>query len=184
MVGLIGRFVALPGKRDELIAAMTRGMQPMPGCHGYVVAKDPESADGVWITEVWESLEHHEASLQIDWVKKAIATAMPLIAEFKEHILTEPVAKADRIRAISVANVDGAALPGAAKQFAQEHLSSVGGERLGRGAIEPGELPRFSLSGPVRSTVAASISTIPVRIPPPSPPCSASPSSRTTPRSS
>ena len=55
----------------------------------------PPTEDGVWITEVWESLKHHKASLEIDWVKAAIAAAMPLIAEFKEHILTEPVALLD-----------------------------------------------------------------------------------------
>lgn len=91
MYGLIGRFVAAPGKRDELISALLDGIEGMPGCMSYVVAKDPKDADSVWITEVWDSGDSHKSSLALPSVKAAIARAMPLIASFQEHFETQPV---------------------------------------------------------------------------------------------
>lgn len=91
MYGLIGRFTAAPGKRDELIACMTEDVGAMPGCLSFVVAKDPENPDGLWITEVWADEASHKASLQIPAVKASIAKAMPIIARFDSHIVTEPV---------------------------------------------------------------------------------------------
>tara|TARA_R100000365_G_C2722812_1_gene54855 strand:- start:27 stop:317 length:291 start_codon:yes stop_codon:yes gene_type:complete len=90
MYGLIGRFRAVEGKRDDLIAVMLDGSVPMAGCRSYVIARDPGSADGIWITEVWDSQESHKASLSIPEVKATIARAMPLIAGFEERFETEP----------------------------------------------------------------------------------------------
>jgi quinol monooxygenase YgiN len=91
MYGLIGKFKAHPGKRDELIALMLGETPEMLGCLSYVVARDPKDADAVWITEVWDSALNHKASLQIPEVKAVIAKAMPLIAGFESHIETDPV---------------------------------------------------------------------------------------------
>lgn len=90
MYGLIGRFRAVEGKRDDLIAVMLEGSVPMAGCRSYVIARDPGSEDGIWITEVWDSQESHKASLTIPEVKATIAKAMPLIAGFEERFETEP----------------------------------------------------------------------------------------------
>jgi len=67
--------------RDALLAILAEGEQgePMPGCRLYLVAVDETDADGVWITEVWESEEAHLASLQLDRVKEQIARAMPIL---------------------------------------------------------------------------------------------------------
>jgi len=91
MYGLIGNFTAQPGRRDELIALMTASVGDMPGCRSYVVAKDPQDADKVWITEVWDSADSHKASLGIPLVAETIKKAMPLIAAFGQHIITEPI---------------------------------------------------------------------------------------------
>jgi quinol monooxygenase YgiN len=91
MYGLIGNFTSQPGKRDELIALMLQGVGDMPGCLSYVIAKDPTDADKLWITEVWDSEASHKASLQIPAVAATIKLAMPLIASFGDHIVTEPV---------------------------------------------------------------------------------------------
>lgn len=91
MYGLIGSFTARPGKRDELIALMTASVGNMPGCKSYVVAKDPDDADKVWVTEVWDSAENHKASLTIPDVAETIRKAMPLIAGFGQRTVTEPV---------------------------------------------------------------------------------------------
>ena len=91
MYGLIGKFSAVSGRRDELIAAMLEGVVDMPGCLSYVVAKDPADADAIWITEVWDSRESHSASLSLPSVQEVISRARPLIASFGEHFETAPV---------------------------------------------------------------------------------------------
>lgn len=91
MYGLIGKITAAAGKRDELIGILLEGVSGMPGCHSYVVAKDPEDAQGIWITEVWADQESHSASLTMPSVQEAIATGRPLIAGFESRKITEPV---------------------------------------------------------------------------------------------
>lgn len=89
--GLIGKMRAVSGERDALIALLLGGTQAMPGCQSYVVAKDLADADGIWITEVWDSRESHAASLSLPAVRAAIARARPLIAGFESGTETEPV---------------------------------------------------------------------------------------------
>ncbi len=91
MYGLIGRFSAVTGKREDLIAILLKGVAGMPGCLSYIVARDPKDPDAVWITEVWDRVESHKASLSLPSVKEAIAQARPIIAAFQDHIETEPV---------------------------------------------------------------------------------------------
>ena len=91
MYGLIGSAMAVEGKRDELIKILLDGVNDMPGCLSYIVAKDPKDANGIWITEVWDSKESHAASLELPSVKAAIAKGRPLIAKFGSYNETEPV---------------------------------------------------------------------------------------------
>jgi quinol monooxygenase YgiN len=91
MYGEIGKIIALSGKRDEMIANILEGINNMPGCLSYIVAKDRKNADAIWISEVWESKASHDASLSLPSVKTAIAKNMPLIASFSDSIVTVPV---------------------------------------------------------------------------------------------
>lgn len=91
MYGLIGKAVAVEGKREDLIKILLEGTGEMPGCLSYVVAKDPTNKDAIWITEVWDSKESHAASLKLPVVQAAIAKGKPLFASFGEHHITEPV---------------------------------------------------------------------------------------------
>jgi len=91
MHGLIGKAVAVEGKRDELIKILLEGVSGMPGCLSYVVAKDPADKNAIWITEVWDNKESHAASLKLPAVKAAIAKGRPLFASFEMSQTTEPV---------------------------------------------------------------------------------------------
>lgn len=91
MYGLIGRMKAAPGKRAELAAILLEGTDAMPGCLSYIVAEDPEDADALWITEVWDSVESHRASLSLPAVQAAIARGRPLIAGFDNRHETRPL---------------------------------------------------------------------------------------------
>ena len=92
MYGLIGKAKTVEGKRDEFIKLLLEGTGAMPGCLSYIVAKDPADPNAVWITEVWDSKESHEASLKLPSVQAAISKGRPMIAGFGERFITEPVA--------------------------------------------------------------------------------------------
>lgn len=91
MYGLVGRMLAAEGKREDLLRIMLEGNAAMPGCRSYVIARDPASEDGIWITEVWDSQEQHAASLHLPHVQATIARARPLIAGFDQRFETEPM---------------------------------------------------------------------------------------------
>ena len=116
MYGLIGKMVATPGNRDALSGIMLAGTGAMPGCLSYVVAKDPREADALWITEVWESAEHHKASLSLPEVRAAIAKARPLISSVGDGVQSEPIggfglSAAQGVAAIERMNPAGLATP-------------------------------------------------------------------------
>jgi quinol monooxygenase YgiN len=91
MYGLIGKMLATPGQRDALIAILLEGTTAMPGCLAYIIAKDKQDADAIWITETWDSQDNHKASLTLPSVQAAIKQARPLIAGFGERFETEPI---------------------------------------------------------------------------------------------
>ncbi len=91
MYGLIGKMLATSGDRDSVIVALLESTGEMPGCLSYVVALDPNDADAIWITEVWDSQESNKASLGLPQVRAAIAKARPMIAGFGERFETRPL---------------------------------------------------------------------------------------------
>lgn len=91
MFGLIGKIKTTAGQRDALIGILIEGTSAMPGCLSYVVARDSTDADAIWVTEVWESREHHQASLSLPGVQQAIARGRAMIAGFGERFETDPI---------------------------------------------------------------------------------------------
>jgi quinol monooxygenase YgiN len=91
MYGLIGKMLVVDGKRDELLAILLQSTARMPGCLSYIVAKDAADANAIWITEVWDSKQSHDATLSLPAVKDAIAKARPMIAGFSDGVTTTPV---------------------------------------------------------------------------------------------
>jgi quinol monooxygenase YgiN len=89
--GQIGRMIATPGQRDALIAILLEGTAAMPGCLSYIVAKDTDDADAIWVTEVWDSEASHDASLQLPAVQAAIDKGRQLIAKMDTGAVTVPV---------------------------------------------------------------------------------------------
>lgn len=91
MYGLIGRIDAVPGQGDALATILLKGVVGMPGCRSYIVAKDADNPDALWVTEVWESRARHEASLSLPSVQAAIREGRPMIAGFSARTETEPL---------------------------------------------------------------------------------------------
>lgn len=78
----VGTLGALQGKRDELVAILTRRNADLAdaGCLLYEVGVSDEDPDTVFVAELWESAEAHQASLQLESVRAAISEAMPLLS--------------------------------------------------------------------------------------------------------
>ena len=82
LYGLTGGFLAVPDKREELVAHMLEAaelMRHVPGCLLYLVATT-EDPNEVAITELWADQGAHEASLQAPGVGELIGRARPVIA--------------------------------------------------------------------------------------------------------
>jgi quinol monooxygenase YgiN len=82
--GYINSIGTKRGVRDEVVAILLGGAEGLPSAGSqYTVAVDPSDETTIWVTEVWESKAHHQASLQLPETKAAIAKAMPhLTGEF------------------------------------------------------------------------------------------------------
>lgn len=91
MYGLISKISTAPGQRDALAALLVEGTQAMSGCLSYVIASDPTDANGLWITEVWDSQASHDASLSLPAVQAAIAKGRAMIAGFSNRVETVPI---------------------------------------------------------------------------------------------
>lgn len=80
---MTGKFTAHPGKRAALVDILLRAsatVAPMPGCKAYIVLEDVKIEDDVWVYEMWDDKESHDASLRHDSVRALIAEAMPFIS--------------------------------------------------------------------------------------------------------
>jgi quinol monooxygenase YgiN len=91
MWGLIAKLAVLPGRRDEMIGILKVGAADMPGCLSYIVAKDSADENVIWVTEVWDSMASHDASLSLPAVKNAIAQAKGIVSNFEKIAVTIPV---------------------------------------------------------------------------------------------
>ena len=91
MYGLIGKFIAQEGKREDLIAVLVTASARLPGCLSYIVARDPSDPNTLWVTEVWDSEQSHVASLKLPAVQVAIAEARPWIGGIERIATTEPI---------------------------------------------------------------------------------------------
>jgi quinol monooxygenase YgiN len=91
MYGLIGMLKTVPGQRAALISILVEGVSNMPGCLSYIVAQDLADPDAIWVTEVWDSQESHQASLSLPSVQQAIARGRPLIAGLGNRFETRPI---------------------------------------------------------------------------------------------
>lgn len=78
----VGTLGVQPGHRDEVVAILTRRSTDLDsaGCLSYEVGVSDEHPDTVFVSELWESAEAHQLSLQLASVQAAIKEAMPLLS--------------------------------------------------------------------------------------------------------
>ncbi|OJV57049.1 MAG: antibiotic biosynthesis monooxygenase [Cellulomonas sp. 73-145] len=77
-----GSLGAVPGRRDELVAHLTRRSDVLRdlGCRLYEVGVNDDEPDTVFVVELWDSAAAHRGSLQHPDVQAAIAQARPLLS--------------------------------------------------------------------------------------------------------
>ena len=88
LYGLMSSLTAKNGHRDELAAILAGASEGMPGCRSHVVALDTSRDDMIWVTEIWDTKEAHDASLKMPKVMDAIEKGRPLVASFGVKIQT------------------------------------------------------------------------------------------------
>jgi quinol monooxygenase YgiN len=90
MWGLIARITVLPGRRDDMIGILKESAADMPGCLSYIVAKDSADENAIWVTEVWDTIASHDASLSLPTVKNAMPRAKSIVSNFEKIAVTIP----------------------------------------------------------------------------------------------
>lgn len=88
--GLIGHVTAKPGMRDAMIEALSP-LIGAKGCLNFVIAKDPKTEDGIWLSQVWESKEIHDQIYEDDLFKAVMDKTRPLMVGFDQNNVTVPV---------------------------------------------------------------------------------------------
>ena len=92
--GLFGKIVATPGQgavlAEHLLDAAA-ALADVSGCRLYLVNRDLHDPDAVWVMEIWDDADAHQASLQLEVVQQLIARARPVIASMGDRFEVEPL---------------------------------------------------------------------------------------------
>ncbi|MBZ6093069.1 putative quinol monooxygenase [Streptomyces olivaceus] len=89
--GCLASMKTRPGFREEVASILLSAAEGLreAGCDSYVVGLADEDDTTIWVTEVWKTKEHHDASLELPGAKEAIGRAMPLLTgEFTNQELS------------------------------------------------------------------------------------------------
>ena len=79
--GYIGSMKVQPGHRDAVVKVLTSGADGLraAGCHLYAVSVAVDDDVTIWVTEVWETKQHHDDSLKLPETQAAIAQVRPVL---------------------------------------------------------------------------------------------------------
>ncbi|MEU7848504.1 antibiotic biosynthesis monooxygenase [Micromonospora parva] len=89
--GYIASMKTKPGSRDDVVDILLSGVDGLRtvGCDLYVVSVSDTDDVTIWVSEVWQSKEKHDASLQLPETRAAIGKAMPMLTgEFTSQEVT------------------------------------------------------------------------------------------------
>ena len=80
--GLHGSLKAKKGKGEELALILLEASKLVAktkGCISYVVSKDVQDQEVIWVTEIWETKADHDNSLKDPAVRSLISKAIPIL---------------------------------------------------------------------------------------------------------
>ena len=81
---LHGKLTAKLGHKDELAKLMLEAsmlMAKAKGCILYIVGLGKNDVNSVYITEIWETEQDHDESLNYSGVRELIKKVMPILEE-------------------------------------------------------------------------------------------------------
>ena len=82
MYAMCGKLIAKPSQRGQLVEILLRAAQTvgqLSSCRLYAVNEDLADEVTVWVMEIWDDKEAHDASLKDERVRALITEAMPLM---------------------------------------------------------------------------------------------------------
>jgi quinol monooxygenase YgiN len=89
--GCIASMKTQPDSRDEVVSILLSAADGLreAGCDLYVVGLSHDNDVTIWVTEVLQTKEHHDASLELPEAKAAISKARPMLTgEFTKQELS------------------------------------------------------------------------------------------------
>jgi quinol monooxygenase YgiN len=89
--GCIASMRTRAGSRDEVVSVLLGAADGLreAGCDLYIVGRSDDDDVTIWVTEVWQTKEHHDASLELPEARAAIGKAMPMLTgEFTKQELS------------------------------------------------------------------------------------------------
>jgi quinol monooxygenase YgiN len=84
-VARYARATAKPGRGDELarrLIAAADALRADPGCELYLVNRQRDAPDTVWVTELWRSQEDLDAALERIRGSDDVAAVLTLVDDF------------------------------------------------------------------------------------------------------
>ena len=79
---LHGKLQAKPNQANELadiLLEASKLVSTAKGCKLYVIGKDENEPNSVYVTEIWYSKDDHDNSLKVEGVRELIMKAMPIL---------------------------------------------------------------------------------------------------------
>lgn len=79
---LNGKLTAKQGKRDELsqlLIEASKLVSKAQGCRLYVIGIDDNDHESLFVTEIWDTRDDHDSSLDGEGVRELLSKAMPLL---------------------------------------------------------------------------------------------------------
>lgn len=81
---LHGKLIAKTGYRDELVKILldaSKLLSKANGCILYVIGRNENEANPIYVTEIWDSKEYHDSSLKVQGIRELIMKAIPILEE-------------------------------------------------------------------------------------------------------
>ena len=79
---LHGKLTAKAGQQEELskiLLEASKLVSTAKGCKVYVIGKEGNDPNSVYVTEIWDSKDDHDNSLNVEGVRELIMKAMPIL---------------------------------------------------------------------------------------------------------
>jgi quinol monooxygenase YgiN len=91
---LINKLTAKPGQRDRVAQILIESgklFDDNAACIFSMVSESAQDANVLWVTDLWNSREEHEAALKQPELRPFVAEALPLLEGMPEQIEVRPV---------------------------------------------------------------------------------------------